>query len=106
MKKRFRGFREEVGRAFGPKVLKVLRFDSGFAAEGCGIAAKGGDEYIVSATEFTLCLQCSMTESKSPLPQDGGVAVKRRRNSVSSLLIFSVFLSPIGQLHSGRANKR
>ena len=53
MKKRFRGFREEVGRAFGPKVLKVLRFDSGFAAEGCGIAAKGGDEYIVSATEFT-----------------------------------------------------
>ena len=72
MKKRFRGFREEVGRAFGPKVLKVLRFDSGFAAEGCGIAAKGGDEYIVSATEFTLCLQCSMTESKSPLPQEGG----------------------------------
>ena len=51
--KRFRGFREEVGQAFGPKVLKVLRFDSGFAAEGCGIAAKGGDEYIVSATGFT-----------------------------------------------------
>ena len=103
MKKRFRGFREEVGQAFGPKVLKVLRFDSGFAAEGCGIAAKGGDEYIVSATEFTLCLQCSMTESKSPLPQEGGVAVKRRRNSVSSLLIFSVFLRaslssiPVGQ---------
>ena len=22
----------------GPKVLKVLKFDSGFAAEGCGIA--------------------------------------------------------------------
>ena len=48
--KRFRGFREEVGRAFGPK---VLRFDSGFTAEGCGIAAFSGDEYIVSATGFT-----------------------------------------------------
>ena len=24
------------GRAFGPKVLKVLRFDSPFRAEGCG----------------------------------------------------------------------
>jgi hypothetical protein len=50
VKKRFRGFREEVGRAFGPK---VLRFDSGFTAEGCGIAAFGGDEYIVNATGFT-----------------------------------------------------
>ena len=32
----------------GPRVqriLKVLRFDSGFAAEGCGIAAFGGDEF-------------------------------------------------------------
>ena len=27
------------------RVLKVLRFDSGFAAEGCGIAAFGGDEF-------------------------------------------------------------
>ena len=34
----------------GPKVLKVLKFDSGFTAEGCGIATFGGDEYIVRVT--------------------------------------------------------
>ena len=33
----------KIDGAFAPR---VLRFDSGFAAEGCGIAAFGGDEYI------------------------------------------------------------
>jgi hypothetical protein len=35
-----------------PRVLKVLRFDSPYEAEGCGIAAFGGDEYEVSVTGF------------------------------------------------------
>ena len=29
----------------GPRVLRVLKFDSPFRAEGCGIAAFGGDEF-------------------------------------------------------------
>ena len=41
-------------RLTGLSGQRVLRFDGGFAAEGCGIAAFGGDEYIVSVTGFAL----------------------------------------------------
>ena len=41
----FRG-EEKVLKIDGAFAPRVLRFDSGFAAEGCGIAAFGGDEYI------------------------------------------------------------
>jgi hypothetical protein len=33
------GAKGKVDGPFGPRVLKILRFDSGKAAEGCGIAA-------------------------------------------------------------------
>ena len=57
-------------------------------AEGCGIAAFGGDEYKVSVTGFTFVSTVLHDEEQKPLPKEGG-AVRRRRNSVSSLLIFS-----------------
>ena len=140
-------------------------------AEGCGIVAFGGDEYIVSVTGFTLvatmlhdeepelpssgrggwrrrrgrigtslkkgfrgegvqplrgwrlwppaaagCIErlCSLPLKEkvaappqfiAPFPRKGGRR-RRRRNSVSSFQNLSVFLNPIGQLHSGRASKR
>ena len=39
----------------GPLGRRVLKFDSGFTAEGCGIALSG-DEYEVSVTGFTFVL--------------------------------------------------
>ena len=101
MKKRFRGFREEVGRAFGPKVLKVLRFDSGFTAEGCGIAAFGGDEYIVSAYGIYLMSPVQHgAEQKPPsigrgrrqATEDRGVSSFQNLSDLSSALSGSSFL--------------
>ena len=35
--------------------------------------------------DFLLCLQCCIMESRSPLPQEGGVTVRRRRIEASIL---------------------
>ena len=52
-------------RLTGPSGRRVLRFDSGFAAEGCGIALSG-DEYEVSVTGLpsrrtlrAFCIECA-----------------------------------------------
>ena len=42
----------KVLRIDRPEGRRVLKFDSGFAAEGCGIALMG-DEHKVSVTGFT-----------------------------------------------------
>ena len=57
-------------RLTGPLGRRVLRFDSGLAAEGCGIAAFGGDDYKVSVTELVFVSPTS--QGKEPeLPFQG-----------------------------------
>ena len=59
----------QVGAACGvrvQRVLRVLRFDGGFAAEGCGIAAFGGDEYKVSVTGLPLVSPVLHDEEPEP----------------------------------------
>ena len=69
-------------------------------AEGCGIAAFGGDEYKVSVTGFTF-VSTVMHDEEPPSPGRG--LRRHRKNSFISLLIFSVFLRaspssiPVGQ---------
>ena len=63
------------------KVLKIDRPMAGgflsltaLRAEGCGIAAFGGDEYIVSVTCFLFVSPLLHDGEISPLPQEGGGA--------------------------------
>ena len=50
-----------------------------------GVVSPDGDEYEVSVTGFPLVLQCCIMESRSPLPQEGGGAIRRRRIEASIL---------------------
>ena len=90
------GFRRRrVLRLTGPTGRRVLRFDSTFVAEGCGIALSG-DIYKVSVAGLVFVSPMSHGKEQEPLPKEGAIYCRKAATKTLSRQRRLSNLRPLG----------